>query len=310
MIVPRLTQNISSVVIGKEDAIELILVGLLANGHILIEDVPGVGKTLLTKALARSLSCDFKRIQFTPDLTPSDVTGFFAFAKNSGEFVFRPGPIITNILLADEINRTVPRTQSSLLEAMEERQITVDGQTMALPRPFLVLATQNPIEQEGTFILPEAQLDRFLLKINMGYPKPEEEVQILEAHGSHDPLQTLEPIASIAELLQWQEQCREVQVDASIRRYIVDLVGKTRIHPSILLGASPRASLALYRSAQALAFIRGRNYVIPDDVKELINPVLAHRLLLPREERLRGKKVQDILQEIVQATPIAEQEQG
>ncbi len=304
----KLTQNIGQVIIGKEEAIELILVGLLANGHILIEDVPGVGKTILARALAQSLTCQFKRIQFTPDLTPSDVTGFFVYDRNSNEFVFRQGPVITNILLADEINRTVPRTQSSLLEAMEERQITVDGQTIALPQPFLVLATQNPVEQEGTFILPEAQLDRFLLKIKMGYPNISEEERILETHGGLNPLASLRPVIAIKELLEWQAECRKIQIDTSIRRYIVEIVARTRAHAAILLGASPRASLALYRSAQALALVRGRDYVIPDDVKYLIEPVIAHRLLIKREERLRGINAASILQEIVHATPVSVEE--
>lgn len=299
-----LVQNISSVVIGKAAVIELILVGLLADGHILIEDVPGVGKTLLTKALAQSLNCEFKRIQFTPDLTPTDVTGFFALNKDRNDFVYRPGPVITNILLADEINRTVPRTQSSLLEAMEERQITVDGQTMALPQPFLVLATQNPVEQEGTFPLPEAQLDRFLMKISIGYPDQDDEVKILASQSSRHPLKELQPVAAISDLLNWQQECRMVQVDASISRYIVELVGRTRNHSSILLGASPRASVALYQCAQALAFIRGRSHVLPDDVKELAIPVIAHRLSLSREERLRGKTSESVVQEILALTPV------
>ena len=302
----QLKETISHVVIGKEKALELVLVGLLAEGHILIDDVPGMGKTLLAKSLAASLACEFKRIQFTPDLTPTDVTGFF-FYDHTKNFTFRPGPVLTNVLLADEINRTVPRTQSALLEAMEERQITVDGQTMALPKPFLVLATQNPIDQEGTFPLPEAQLDRFLLKIDMGYPSFAEEAQILELHQTGDPLSQLQSsIAGAEDVLNWQHLCHQVTVRPAVSSYLITLIRSTREHPAVALGASPRATVALYRAIQALAFLRGRDFATPDDVKYLVHPVLSHRLILRREERLRGLLPGAILEEILQtvSTPV------
>lgn len=300
-----LREKISQVVIGKEKALELVLVGLLAEGHILIDDVPGMGKTLLAKSLAASLACEFKRIQFTPDLTPTDVTGFF-FYDHTKNFTFRPGPVLTNILLADEINRTVPRTQSALLEAMEERQITVDGQTMALPKPFLVLATQNPIDQEGTFPLPEAQLDRFLLKLDMGYPSFAEEAQILELHQVGDPLSQLQSIVGAEDVLSWQHLCRQVTVRPVVSSYLITLIRATREHAAVALGASPRATVALYRAIQALAFLRGRNFATPDDVKYLAQPVLSHRLILRREDRLRGLLPGSILAEILQtvSTPV------
>lgn len=298
----QLQNHIASVVIGKEKALELVLVGLLAEGHILIDDVPGMGKTLLAKSLATSLTCDFKRIQFTPDLTPTDVTGFFIF-DHTKNFTFRPGPVLTNILLADEINRTVPRTQSALLEAMEERQITIDGQTMVLPKPFLVLATQNPIDQEGTFPLPEAQLDRFLLKLDMGYPTFAEEAKILELHQAGDPLSQLRTTASAEDVLMWQSLCRRVTVRQAVSTYLITLIRATREHPSVALGASPRATVALYRATQALALLRGRDFATPDDVKYLARPVLSHRLILRREERLRGQNASAILEEILQTVP-------
>jgi MoxR-like ATPase len=299
-----LRANIAKVVIGKKEVLDLVLVGLLAEGHILIEDVPGVGKTLMAKALAASLDCEFRRIQFTPDLMPTDVTGFYVYDRKAGDFTFRPGPVITNILLADEINRTVPRTQASLLEAMEERQITVDGKVIPLPVPFLVMATQNPIELEGTFPLPEAQLDRFLLKITMGYPTPAEEEQILLAHGKQNPLVSLSVVASVNEVRAWQQECRQVTLNPALRRYIVSLVGATRQHPRVALGASPRASLALYRSAQALAMLAGRDYVIPDDIKCLALPVLGHRLILRREDRLRGIDSNSVVKEVLDTVPV------
>ncbi|MFZ7102730.1 MAG: AAA family ATPase [Peptococcaceae bacterium] len=300
----KLKQNIAKVVVGYEDIIDLLMVGFLANGHILIEDVPGLGKTLLAKVTAVSLDLRFKRVQFTPDLTPTDVTGFYVFDRRTNEFVFREGPVSANILLADEINRAVPRTQSSLLEAMEERQVTVDGQTIVLPKPFIVLATQNPIDMEGTFPLPEAQLDRFLVKIKMGYPSFAQEMEILDAHGQNDPLKDLKPVISIGEILDWQQLRGQVKNHPSISEYIVELVRKTRSHEAVSLGASPRASLALFKAAQALAMVRGRDYVIPDDIKRLVKPVLAHRLVLKRDYRLKGITEDHVLEELMMDVPI------
>ncbi|MEG6523717.1 AAA family ATPase [Desulfotomaculum sp. 1211_IL3151] len=304
----RLKSNVAKVLIGKEDITELLLVALVADGHVLIEDVPGLGKTMLAKAFAISLNCRFTRIQFTPDLMPTDVTGFYVYSKQKDNLVFREGPVLTNILLADEINRAVPRTQSSLLEAMEERQFTVDGQTMRLPKPFIVLATQNPVEMEGTFLLPEAQLDRFLMKISMGYPTAKEEIKILLSHGCGNPFDSLEAVATADEILHWQERRSQVKIHPSIVEYIVLLIEETRKHQSIELGASPRASLALFKAAQALALVRNRNYVIPDDVKFLIKPVLKHRLVLKREEKLKGVSESDVLQDIVNYVAIPEVE--
>ena len=300
----KLKKHLSDVVIGKEKVLDLLLVGILAEGHILIEDIPGVGKTLMAKALAVSLDCEFRRLQCTPDLTPTDVTGFFIFDRKNNDFTFKPGPLLTNILLVDEINRAVPRTQSSLLEAMEERQITVDSQTFRLPEPFFIIATQNPIELEGTFPLPEAQLDRFLLKISMGYPTAEEEEQIMLVHGQVNPLPDLAVVAGRQDVSGWQEQCRQVFVQDTVRRYIVALVRATREHPAIALGASPRASLALLRSARALAFLRGRDYVIPDDVKYLVEFVVGHRLILKREDRLRGVDWRKVLEDVLTSVPV------
>lgn len=303
-----LKRNLSKVVIGKEEVLDLLLVGILAEGHILIEDIPGVGKTLMAKSLAVSLDCEFRRLQCTPDLTPTDVTGFFVFDRRNNDFNFKPGPLMTNILLVDEVNRAVPRTQSSLLEAMEERQVTVDSKTFDLPQPFFIIATQNPIELEGTFPLPEAQLDRFLLKITMGYPTAEEEEEILKIHGEKNLLSDLPAVSGKEDIFRWQEQCRRVFVQESVRHYLVSLVRATREHPSIALGASPRASLALLRAARALAFIKGRDYVIPDDIKYLAGYVLGHRLILRREDRLRGiddgKVLDDVLTSI--AVPVEE----
>jgi MoxR-like ATPase len=282
--------NIGRVIVGKSQCLELLLVGLLAEGHVLLEDAPGLGKTLLAKALAKSIGGTFKRVQFTPDLLPSDVTGFNSYNQQTGQFQFQPGPVLTNVLLADEINRTIPRTQSSLLESMEERQITIDGQTMALPAPFFVVATQNPIELEGTFPLPEAQLDRFLLKLALGYPERGEEVAILERFQAADPLLTLERVASPEEVLALQRARRNIGVSGQLREYITDLVRATRAHAAVRYGASPRGALALMRAGQALAAIRGRDFVLPDDIKYLAPAVLSHRLVLRDSERLRGEE--------------------
>ncbi len=263
----QVKENVGKVIVGKEEVIELVLVALLCEGHVLIEDVPGIGKTTLAKAVARSLDCSFRRIQFTPDLLPSDVTGVSFFNQKREDFEFRPGPIMAQVVLADEINRATPRTQSALLEAMQEQQVTVDGVTRHLPRPFLVLATQNPIELEGTFPLPEAQVDRFLLKIKLGYPTEEEEEEILLRFRTEDPLEMLEPVVSSGDLLEVIAQSRRIRVEASVRRYIVSIPRATREHEFLELGASPRGTLFLYRTSQALAALRGRDYVIPDDVK-------------------------------------------
>ena len=300
----RIIANVSQIIIGKEIAIELLLVALLAEGHVLIEDVPGLGKTQMAKALAKSIGGIFKRVQFTPDLLPADITGFNIYNQAMNQFEFQAGPLITNILLADEINRTIPRTQSALLEAMEERQVTVDGKTFMLPAPFMVIATQNPIELEGTFPLPEAQLDRFTLKIRLGYPKEKEESAILERFQKGDPYETLEAVTDPDQILDRQKKRQHVKVAAPIRDYISALVQATRSHEALRFGASPRGAIVLMRSAQALAYLRGRDFVIPDDIKYLAEPVLAHRLILKEEERIRGEKPVRFLKEIIGQLPV------
>jgi MoxR-like ATPase len=304
----RLRQNIQKVIVGKDQAINLALVAVLCEGHVLLEDVPGIGKTTLARSLAVSLGCDFRRIQFTPDLLPSDVTGLSWFNQKTQEFVFRPGPLMSQIVLADEINRATPRTQSALLEAMQERQITADGVTRSLPRPFLVLATQNPIELEGTFPLPEAQIDRFLLRVVIGYPEENEERTILERFRLSDPLPELQPVSSPDEILQAQAERRQIRVEASIRDYIVRIARETRKHNEISLGASPRATLALYACAQAWAGIHGREYVLPDDVKDLAPFVLTHRMIIDPQASLRGRNPQELIEDIVSAVPVPVEE--
>jgi MoxR-like ATPase len=299
----RVRDNVAHVIVGKEDAIELLLVALLADGHVLLEDVPGIGKTTLAKALARSLNCSFRRIQCSPDLTPSDVIGVGIYDQRSGEFVFHSGPIEAQIVLVDEINRATPRTQSALLEAMEERQVTAEGETRPLPRPFLVLATQNPVELEGTFPLPEAQLDRFLLRLQLGYPAEDDEHVMLARYRQSAPLALLEPVVEPDELLAAQTACRAIYVDVSVEEYLVRIVRGTRDHPLIELGASPRATLALYRAAQALAAVRGREFVLPDDVKALAPAVLAHRLLLNTQAQLRGRDASRVVGELLDQVP-------
>jgi len=300
----KIVDNISRVIVGKLKPVKFVVVALLADGHVLLEDVPGVGKTLLARSLAASIGGSYKRIQFTPDLLPSDVTGFNMYVQHESRFDFRQGPVMANVVLADEINRTVPRTQSSLLESMEERQVTVDGETYSLPSPFFVIATQNPVELEGTFPLPEAQLDRFLLKIDMGYPDQKEEMEILKRFQEGDPLSGLVPVCSPEEIFRMQQERKKVIVSEAVREYITAIVQATRKHEKIKFGASPRGSMALMRSAQALAAMEGRDYTLPDDVKALIRPVLSHRLILNENERLRGERPEQILDEITQQTPI------
>ena len=302
--------NIETVIIGKREAVELLMAALLCEGHVLLEDVPGTGKTMLARSLATSLGGVFKRIQCTPDLLPNDVTGVSVFNQQTGQFEFRPGPIFVNILLADEINRATPRTQSALLEAMQEQQVTVDGVTRPLPRPFLVLATQNPIEYEGTFPLPEAQLDRFLMRVAVGYPAPDHERQILVNLRREHPVTRLQPVElgdgrdPLSELLSYQKQVWEVHVDETLEEYIVRLINATRTHPDLALGASPRASLALYKASQALAAIRGRDHVLPDDIKYLAPAALIHRLIARPEAELRGRTPATILEDILKTTPL------
>jgi MoxR-like ATPase len=293
--VQRIVGNVEKVIVGKAESVAFSLIAVICRGHVLIEDVPGVGKTVLTKAIARSIGCTFKRIQFTPDLLPGDVTG---------NFEFHPGPIMAQIVLADEVNRATPKTQSALLEAMEEGQMTVDGVSYHLPDPFMVMATQNPIEYEGTFPLPEAQLDRFMMNIKIGYPRPTDEVNILDSQQYRHPLEDLTQIMSAEELVFIQRQIRAIRVDASIREYIVAIANATRTHQNIYLGVSPRGSLALVRASQALAAMRGRNYVIPDDVKFLVKPTLAHRIIVTPAARVRSLTSTMILDEIVQSVPI------
>ena len=300
----RARENIQRVIVGKDEVINLTLVAILCEGHILLEDVPGTGKTMLARSVAASLGCAFRRIQFTPDLLPSDVTGISYFNQKQQEFEFRPGPVMSQVLLADEINRATPRTQSALLEAMQERQITVDGTTYPLPRPFLVLATQNPIELEGTFPLPEAQVDRFLLRLPIGYPTEREEHDILLRFEQDDPLEGLEPVTTPDEILAMQRQVREVRVEESVRGYIVQVVRATREHRDIQLGVSPRGTLALHKCAQALAAVRGREFVIPDDVKLLAPYVLSHRIMISPATRLRGRKISDVLMDVIDTVPV------
>jgi len=306
--VNRLIENIKSVIVAKQEVLELALVAVLCEGHILIEDVPGIGKTTLAKTLARSLGGSFHRIQCTPDLLPSDITGIHFFNQKTSEFEFRPGPVIANIVLVDEINRATPRTQSSLLESMQEKQVTVDGVTMPLPQPFMVIATQNPVELQGTFPLPEAQLDRFLLKLVLGYPHPGDEDIMLLRFERSNPLEVLSAVTSASEIMDIKRQVQEIYVEPSVRHYILEVIGKTRANPSIALGGSPRASLALYRSCQALALIQGRDFVLPDDVKQLAMPVLGHRLILSTEAYLHDTSKEKLIEDILSSLPVPVEE--
>ena len=306
----KLKENVARVIVGKDEVVELAIVALLCEGHLLLEDVPGIGKTMLAKSIARSLGCGFRRIQCTPDLLPSDITGTYIYNQKTSDFEFRPGPIMSQVVLADEINRATPRTQSALLEAMQERQVTAEGETKPLPRPFMLLATQNPIELEGTFPLPEAQLDRFLLKVSIGYPSREDDYKILARFRRTDPLEELEPVILADELLQLQEACHEIHVTDDVADYIVRLVHATREHESIQLGASPRAMLALYHATQALAALRGRTFVIPDDVKYLTPCVLIHRIIPRIESHLRGQTAEEALREVMDSVLVPVEEAG
>ncbi|MDA0769166.1 MAG: MoxR family ATPase [Chloroflexi bacterium] len=300
----RIRQGVQRVIVGKDDVINLAIVALLCRGHILVEDVPGIGKTTMAKAMAQSLGCTFKRIQFTPDLMPTDVLGVNFYNQKSGDFQFREGPIFSQVLLADEINRATPRTQSALLEAMQERQATVDGETRPLPDPFLVMATQNPIEMEGTFPLPEAQLDRFMVRIKLGYPSPEEESGILLRFERDTVVQAVDAVTDGDELGRMQQLVTEVRVDDSVREYIVAIAQTSRENQGLMLGASPRASLAMYKTAQATAAIDGRDFVTPDDVKAIAPHVLPHRMVLTSNSRLRGRSVENVVREIMAAVPV------
>ncbi|MDM5197120.1 MoxR family ATPase [Fictibacillus enclensis] len=297
-------KNIEHVIVGKKQISELSLVALLAGGHVLLEDVPGVGKTMMVRAIAKSLGLQFNRIQFTPDLLPSDITGVSIFNQKEMNFEFRPGPLMGNVVLADEINRTSPKTQSALLESMEEKSVTIDGHTHILPNPFFVMATQNPIEYEGTYPLPEAQLDRFLLKLNMGYPTPDEEMSILNLMIHDHPIDNLKPVVTSGQLQEMKQKVMEVYVDDTVKKYIIDLVNRTRNHRSIYLGASPRGSLALMKASQALAFIMDRDFVVPDDVKYLAPYILTHRILLKPEARFEGESAESVVMELLNRVPV------
>jgi len=300
----KIIQNVEKVMVGKTEVVRLAVIALISQGHLLIEDAPGLGKTMLARSLAKSINCSFKRIQFAPDMLPGDITGVSIYNQKIGDFEFRPGPISAQVVLADEINRATPKVQSALLEAMEERQITVDGVTRKMPSPFHVLATQNPIEYEGTFPLPEAQMDRFLLRINIGYPSPAEEVAIMEQQQYIHPIEQIDHVVDAADILMLQATVRQIYVDDLIKQYIVALVGATRHHPSIYLGSSPRGSLALFRSAQARALLLGRDFVLPDDVKALAGPALAHRALLSSVGQSQGKDGRTSISEILETVPV------
>lgn len=300
----RIIENMEKVIVGKTDTVKLLIVGLLTKGHILIEDVPGLGKTMLALTLAKSISADFKRIQFTPDLLPSDVTGGFVYNPKSGDFDFKQGPVFTNILLADEINRTTPRTQSALLECMQEYNVSLDGKTFALPNPFIVVATQNPIEYQGTYPLPEAQIDRFSMKINMGYLRTEEEVKVISEQKIQHPIENLKPALDLEKVLELQEAVKKIQVSPNVLNYIVKLVSATRKKEEVKLGASPRASIALMKASSAWALLEGRDYVIPEDVVNLLPWVLKHRIILQPKALIAGKTPEHIISDLLRSIPI------
>ncbi|SFM23281.1 MoxR-like ATPase [Gracilibacillus orientalis] len=303
-ITSKIKANVNQVLVGQGETIDLLLVAMISSGHVLLEDVPGTGKTLMAKSLAKSLAGDFKRIQFTPDLLPTDITGIHFYSQQKAEFEFRPGPIFTNILLADEINRATPRTQSSLLESMEERQVTIDGNTHTLAKPFLVIATQNPIESQGTFPLPEAQLDRFLLKINMGYPSREEGLEILKRFKAENPLEALQSIITVDEIVKMQQVYSNVDVNEDVLGYLIDVVEQTRDHDSVALGVSPRGSQALLKAVQVYALLQGRTYVIPDDIKKMAKPVLGHRIVLAQRIGVKQGEVDGVLHDILRQVPV------
>ncbi len=303
-VVNRVTENVRQVIVGKDEEVRLTLLAMLCEGHLLIEDVPGVGKTMLARALALSVGCSFRRIQFTPDMLPTDVTGVNIYNQKTQQFEFRPGPVFAQIVLTDEINRATPKTQSALLEAMEERQVTVDGETYPVPHPFLVLATQNPIEYEGTFPLPEAQVDRFMMRIHLGYPSKANEIDVLNRQSDHHPIQDIHQVVTADELIAAQRAIRTVYVDDLVKSYIVDLVTTTRDHPDVYLGASPRGSLALYHASRAWAAINGRDYVLPDDVKRLAEPTLAHRLIVNPSARIKNVTARQVIEDTLQHTAV------
>ena len=306
----RIVANVEKTIQGKGDVIRLALITMVAEGHVLIEDIPGVGKTMLAKSIARSVGCTWSRIQFTPDLLPTDVTGVSIYDTKAEEFDFKPGAVFANICLADEINRASPKTQAALLECMEERQVTVDGTTHELEEPFMVIATQNPIEHEGTYPLPESQLDRFTMRLSMGYPSRESELEILDRHGAQEPLRDLDPVADPIEMVGLVKLARDVHVASSLKRYIIQITEGTRDHPDVYLGASPRSSLYLLRTARAIAASRGRDYVVPDDIKDIVTPVLAHRILLSPEAQMRGTSAEEILDALIGRVPIPAREQA
>ena len=300
----KVITNVEKVIVGKHDEVQLTLLALLCQGHLLIEDVPGVGKTMLAKSIARSIGCTFRRIQFTPDMLPSDVTGVSVFNQKTREFEFRPGPVMAQIVLTDEINRATPKTQSALLECMEERQVTVDGTTYPMARPFLVLATQNPIEYEGTFPLPEAQLDRFMMRINLGYPSPKDEITMMDSQQYVHPVEAIGQVVDVEELLEARETVKGIYIDDSVKEYIVAVVGETRKHSDVYLGASPRGSLALYKTSQARAALLGRDYVIPDDIKALAQVTLSHRLIISPSARIKNVDPKAVVEEIISSVPV------